>query len=136
MYFQNVHAIGDRANGIVLDAFESALTGANVSSLRPRLEHAQIMTESDMARLGELGGKPSSIFCVCCEIPDKNFNDSDCEHTTNSCVSKFSSFVVVILIILRSLKSSPQNQRYVVRGRPVGKIPHSKVFCPNSVHQF
>ncbi|TFK44025.1 amidohydrolase family-domain-containing protein [Crucibulum laeve] len=51
----NVHAIGDRANGIVLDAFEAALQGANVTALRPRLEHAQIMTKADMNRLGKLG---------------------------------------------------------------------------------
>ncbi|KIM45737.1 hypothetical protein M413DRAFT_442349 [Hebeloma cylindrosporum] len=53
----NVHAIGDRANGIVLDAFETALKGSNtnVSALRPRLEHAQIMTRADMERLGKLG---------------------------------------------------------------------------------
>ncbi|KAF8965645.1 amidohydrolase family-domain-containing protein [Flammula alnicola] len=51
----NVHAIGDRANGIVLDAFEVALEGVNVSTLRPRLEHAQIMTEEDRRRLGKLG---------------------------------------------------------------------------------
>jgi len=50
-----VHAIGDRANGIVLDTFEDALQGANVSILRPRLEHAQLMTQSDMQRLGKLG---------------------------------------------------------------------------------
>ncbi|KAJ3518136.1 hypothetical protein NLJ89_g62 [Agrocybe chaxingu] len=51
----NVHAIGDRANGIVLDAFEASLKGANVKALRPRLEHAQMMTKADMARLGKLG---------------------------------------------------------------------------------
>ncbi|KAG6819677.1 hypothetical protein H0H93_009710 [Arthromyces matolae] len=51
----NVHAIGDRANGIVLDAFEASLKGVNVTALRPRLEHAQIMTVEDMKRLGRLG---------------------------------------------------------------------------------
>ncbi|KAK1229178.1 hypothetical protein PQX77_007750 [Marasmius sp. AFHP31] len=51
----NVHAIGDRANGIVIDAFEASLEGANVTALRPRLEHAQIITPEDMARLGKLG---------------------------------------------------------------------------------
>ncbi|CCM04368.1 uncharacterized protein FIBRA_06541 [Fibroporia radiculosa] len=51
----NVHAIGDRANGVVLDAFEEALKGVNVSALRPRLEHAQILAEADMARFGNLG---------------------------------------------------------------------------------
>ena len=54
--FQNVHAVGDRANTLVIDAFESALEGINVTTLRPRLEHAQIITHSDMARLAKLGG--------------------------------------------------------------------------------
>jgi predicted amidohydrolase YtcJ len=59
-----VHAIGDRANGIVLDAFEAALKGSNtnVSALRPRLEHAQIMTEKDTQRLGKLGGDHTFLF--------------------------------------------------------------------------
>ncbi|KAF8348117.1 amidohydrolase family-domain-containing protein [Amanita rubescens] len=51
----NVHAIGDRANSIVLDAFEAALDTANVTALRPRLEHAQILSQKDMRRLGKLG---------------------------------------------------------------------------------
>ncbi|KAF7374110.1 Amidohydro-3 domain-containing protein [Mycena sanguinolenta] len=51
----NVHAIGDRANGVVLDAFEASLKDANVTALRPRLEHAQLMTKEDMERLGRLG---------------------------------------------------------------------------------
>ncbi|KAJ7681284.1 amidohydrolase family-domain-containing protein [Mycena rosella] len=51
----NVHAIGDRANGIVLDAFEASLAGVNVTALRPRLEHAQLMSTADMVRLGKLG---------------------------------------------------------------------------------
>lgn len=54
---QNIHAIGDRANAIILDAFENALKNADVTALRPRLEHAQIMNEADIARLGKLGGK-------------------------------------------------------------------------------
>lgn len=53
---QNVHAIGDRTNGAVLDAYEKALEGVNVSEIRPRIEHAQIMKHSDSARLGQLGG--------------------------------------------------------------------------------
>ncbi|KAH8828114.1 amidohydrolase 3 [Flagelloscypha sp. PMI_526] len=51
----NVHAIGDKANGIVLDVFEHSLDGVDVAALRPRLEHAQIMTREDMERLGKLG---------------------------------------------------------------------------------
>ncbi|KAG1761990.1 amidohydrolase family-domain-containing protein [Suillus occidentalis] len=51
----NVHAIGDYANGVVLDTFETALKDVNVTALRPRLEHAQILTETDMERVGKLG---------------------------------------------------------------------------------
>lgn len=51
----NVHAIGDYANGIVLDTFETALKDVNVTALRPRLEHAQILTKTDMERVGKLG---------------------------------------------------------------------------------
>lgn len=56
MASQNVHAVGDRANGIVLDAFEASLQGVNVTASRPRLEHAQFMTGADMKRVGRLGG--------------------------------------------------------------------------------
>jgi len=51
----NIHAVGDRANSIVLDTFEVALKGVNVSDLRPRIEHCQIMRTADMVRLGKLG---------------------------------------------------------------------------------
>ena len=56
LYYQNVHAIGDYANSVVLDAFEVALRDVNVTALRPRLEHAQILREQDMIRVGRLGG--------------------------------------------------------------------------------
>ena len=55
-YHQNVHAIGDYANSVVLDAFEAALRDVNVTALRPRLEHAQILREQDIIRVGRLGG--------------------------------------------------------------------------------
>jgi predicted amidohydrolase YtcJ len=45
-----------------LDAFEAALNGVNVTALRPRLEHAQIMTEADMIRVGKLGGNVDSLL--------------------------------------------------------------------------
>ncbi|KAK0198853.1 amidohydrolase family-domain-containing protein [Armillaria mellea] len=51
----NVHAIGDRANGIVLDALESAFEDVDVTAMRPRLEHAQIMTKTDIQRAGKIG---------------------------------------------------------------------------------
>lgn len=56
IFIQNIHAIGDYANSIVLDAFEAALKDINVTALRPRLEHAQILREEDMIRVGKLGG--------------------------------------------------------------------------------
>jgi predicted amidohydrolase YtcJ len=56
---QNIHAIGDRANGMVLNAFEVAAKKhkVNVASLRPRIEHVQIITKPDAKRLGKLGGE-------------------------------------------------------------------------------
>jgi len=52
---QNVHGIGDRANGVVVDAFAASLKGVNVTALRPRLEHAQMINSKDIERLGGLG---------------------------------------------------------------------------------
>ncbi|VDB91468.1 unnamed protein product [Peniophora sp. CBMAI 1063] len=51
----NVHGIGDRANGHVVTALEKSLAGVNVTAARPRIEHAQIMTDEDIVRLGKLG---------------------------------------------------------------------------------
>ncbi|KIN96284.1 hypothetical protein M404DRAFT_16921 [Pisolithus tinctorius Marx 270] len=55
----NVHCIGDRANRVVLDIFEDVFAGANMSEVRPRIEHAQIMTLEDLERVGRLGVIPS-----------------------------------------------------------------------------
>lgn len=43
-----IHAIGDRAGTVALDAFEA--TGA-----RGRIEHAQLLTDADVARMARLG---------------------------------------------------------------------------------
>ncbi|KAI0632894.1 amidohydrolase family-domain-containing protein [Trametes polyzona] len=55
----NVHAIGDRANKAVLDAFEeishTTSPDHNVADRRPRIEHAQIMRLEDLKRCGQLG---------------------------------------------------------------------------------
>jgi hypothetical protein len=53
-----VHAIGDRANTLVLDVFEKVLAGG---SPRPRLrvEHAQILAPGDIPRFARLGVVPS-----------------------------------------------------------------------------
>jgi hypothetical protein len=47
-----VHAIGDRAVSLVLDAFEAA---AEVRAVRPRIEHLQIALPCDVSRLARAG---------------------------------------------------------------------------------
>ena len=55
MGFQvGVHAIGDHGNRLALDAFERAQKD-NPSSLRNRVEHAQIIALDDIPRFAELG---------------------------------------------------------------------------------
>jgi predicted amidohydrolase YtcJ len=44
----SVHAIGDRANSIALDAFEAV-------GCRGRIEHAQFLSDADLPRFGALG---------------------------------------------------------------------------------
>ncbi len=50
-----VHAIGDRANRAVLDAFEAAIADHPDADLRFRVEHAQVVAEADLPRFGALG---------------------------------------------------------------------------------
>jgi len=52
----NTHAIGDRANRIVLNAYERALREfPNAKDHRFRIEHAQILDETDIPRFARLG---------------------------------------------------------------------------------
>ncbi len=55
----NVHAIGDRANRMVLDVFEDALAEHPTADHRFRVEHAQILHRHDIPRFAELGVIPS-----------------------------------------------------------------------------
>jgi predicted amidohydrolase YtcJ len=55
----NVHAIGDRANRVVLDQFEAALKEVPVADHRFRVEHAQILHHDDIPRFAELDVIPS-----------------------------------------------------------------------------
>jgi hypothetical protein len=55
----NVHAIGDRANRMVLDQFEAALHEVPVADHRFRVEHAQILHHDDIPRFAELDVIPS-----------------------------------------------------------------------------
>jgi len=52
----NTHAIGDRANRVVLNAYERAFREfPNVTDHRFRIEHAQIVDEADIPRFARLG---------------------------------------------------------------------------------
>jgi len=50
-----VHAIGDRANSLVLDAFEKAAAANPPRERRFRIEHAQVVRKADLARYKRLG---------------------------------------------------------------------------------
>jgi hypothetical protein len=55
----NVHAIGDRGNRVVLDAFEAALRDVPTADHRFRVEHAQILHHDDIPRFAALDVIPS-----------------------------------------------------------------------------
>jgi predicted amidohydrolase YtcJ len=55
----NTHAIGDRGNRIVLDAYERALADRPTADHRFRVEHAQILSPDDIPRFAGLGVIPS-----------------------------------------------------------------------------
>ena len=55
----NTHAIGDRGNRVVLDAYEAALGAMPVADHRFRVEHAQVIHHDDIPRFAKLGVIPS-----------------------------------------------------------------------------
>ena len=55
----NVHAIGDYANQLALDRFESLQTEAQRKAGRHRIEHAQIVAPKDLSRFAALHVLPS-----------------------------------------------------------------------------
>jgi len=55
-----IHAIGDRANRLVLDVYERMeQVDEHFSDLRPRIEHAQVVSPRDWPRFPSLGVIPS-----------------------------------------------------------------------------
>ena len=52
------HAIGDRANRVTIDAYEHIIAARPGADLRFRIEHAQILSQRDIARVGALGILP------------------------------------------------------------------------------
>jgi predicted amidohydrolase YtcJ len=61
-----VHAIGDRANRLVLDVFEEMLAAYPGRDIRPRIEHAQVLAPEDIPRFSRLGviASMQPIHCV------------------------------------------------------------------------
>jgi predicted amidohydrolase YtcJ len=57
-----VHAIGDLANREALDAFERTRGTWQPLGLRPRIEHAQLLTPEDIPRFAQLGVAASVQF--------------------------------------------------------------------------
>ena len=55
----NTHAIGDRGNRVVLDAYEAALRAVPTADHRFRVEHAQVLHHDDIPRFAQLGVIPS-----------------------------------------------------------------------------
>ncbi|MFI6045269.1 amidohydrolase [Nocardia sp. NPDC051321] len=54
-YQSAIHAIGDYANRIALDAYTEVLSSAREPRLRHRIEHAQVLSPSDLPRFTQLG---------------------------------------------------------------------------------
>ena len=54
-----VHAIGDRGNRVVLDAYDAALKAVPVADHRFRIEHAQVVSLDDIPRFAKMGVIPS-----------------------------------------------------------------------------
>jgi predicted amidohydrolase YtcJ len=50
-----VHAIGDRANAITIDAMEQVARVNGARDRRPRIEHAQVVRDADKKRMARLG---------------------------------------------------------------------------------
>ena len=51
----NTHAIGDKANKIVLDNYQQLIAETGTRDLRHRVEHAQVLRHEDILRFAELG---------------------------------------------------------------------------------
>lgn len=66
-----VHAIGDKGNNWVLNAYEKAQKENGKRDSRHRVEHAQTLIQTDIPRFAELGVIPSMQPTHC--ITDKNF---------------------------------------------------------------
>lgn len=58
-----IHAIGDRANRLILDAYEAAIIANGRRDARHRVEHAQFLHDDDVGRFEPLGVIASMQAC-------------------------------------------------------------------------
>jgi len=86
-----VHAIGDRANSLVLDAFEKAAHQNPSRDRRFRIEHAQVVRASDVARFKALGVVASIQPSHC--IDDMRWAEKRIGHERSRGAYRFKSFL-------------------------------------------
>jgi len=86
-----VHAIGDRANAIVLDIFERLLATRGARDRRPRIEHAQVVRPQDKARFKPLGVIASIQPSHC--IDDMRWSEARIGRSRSAIAYNFKSFV-------------------------------------------
>jgi predicted amidohydrolase YtcJ len=86
-----VHAIGDRANAVVLDAFEKLQTQRGRRDRRPRIEHAQVVRQQDKERFRQLGAIASIQPSHC--IDDMRWAEARIGRARSAISYNFKSFV-------------------------------------------
>ncbi len=86
-----VHAIGDRANAIVLDALEQLQRERGARDRRPRIEHAQVVRAADKPRFAALGVIASIQPSHC--IDDMRWSEKRIGHERSAIAYNFKSFV-------------------------------------------
>jgi predicted amidohydrolase YtcJ len=86
-----VHAIGDRANALVLDAFEKAARANPSRERRWRIEHAQVVRDEDVGRFKALGVVASIQPSHC--IDDMRWAEREIGHDRCRAAYRFRSFL-------------------------------------------
>ena len=88
-----VHAIGDRANAMVLDIIEKLEKERGMRDRRPRIEHAQVVRPEDKARFASLGVIASIQPSHC--IDDMHWAEKRIGPARSAFAYNFKSFVDV-----------------------------------------
>jgi hypothetical protein len=86
-----VHAIGDRANALVLDILGKIASARGPRDRRPRIEHAQVVRDADKARFAK-GGVIASIQPSHC-IDDMRWAETRIGRARSANAYDFKSFV-------------------------------------------